>query len=108
MAIKQPAPPSPSPFPQSPSQPQQDAPSPSAERAPLDVLIVDDDQIIREMVARMVRGMGHSVCLAATGREALQRLHEHMSDIVLLDIMMPEMDGFEFCRVVQADEELRD
>jgi len=108
MAIKRPAPPPPPPLPQPPSQPLQDVPAPAAERTPLDVLIVDDDQIIREMVARMVRGMGHTVCIAATGRDALRQLHEHMPDIVLLDIMMPEMDGFEFCRTVQADEALRD
>jgi len=106
MAIKQPV--SPPPLPQPPSQPLQDVPSPSAEKAPLDVLIVDDDQTIREMVARMVRGMGHAVYLAATGREALQRLQEHPLDIVLLDIMMPEMDGFEFCRIVQAEKKWPD
>ncbi|MCS6926745.1 MAG: response regulator [Candidatus Binatia bacterium] len=77
--------------PQSPT----DASSP---KEPLGVLIVEDDQEIRDMVSLMVRKMGHQVYTAATGKEALARLHEHRPDIVLLDIMMPEMDGYEFLR----------
>jgi two-component system, cell cycle response regulator len=74
----------------------------------LRVLIVEDDREIREMVALMVRGMGYAIMTAATGKEALARLREQMADIVLLDLMMPEMDGFEFCRTVQGDQNLRD
>ncbi|MBM4259156.1 MAG: response regulator [Deltaproteobacteria bacterium] len=74
----------------------------------LRVLIVEDDREIREMVALMVKGMGYAITTAATGREALTRLREQMADIVLLDLMMPEMDGFEFCRTVQGDQKLRD
>ncbi|MGE0826490.1 MAG: diguanylate cyclase [Candidatus Binatia bacterium] len=75
---------------------------------PLRVLIVEDDREIREMVALMVKGMGYTIVTAATGKEALTRLHEQSVDIVLLDLMMPEMDGFEFCRAVQANPTLRD
>ena len=74
----------------------------------LRVLIVEDDREIREMVALMVRGMGYAIVTAATGREAIARLREQSADIVLLDLMMPEMDGFEFCRAVQSDPSLRD
>lgn len=74
----------------------------------LRVLIVEDDREIREMVALMVKGMGYAIITAATGKEALVRLREQMADIVLLDLMMPEMDGFEFCRMVQGDQHLRD
>jgi len=74
----------------------------------LRVLIVEDDREIREMVALMVRGMGYAIVTASTGKEALARLREQMADIVLLDLMMPEMDGFEFCRAVQGDATLRD
>lgn len=78
------------------------------ESAPLRVLVVEDDQDLREIVARMVKGMGHEVSTAATGEEAVRRLREHLPDIVLLDLMMPQMDGFEFCRFVQADDTLHD
>ncbi|MBI3301708.1 MAG: response regulator, partial [Deltaproteobacteria bacterium] len=106
MANTKPSPSSP------PSQPPlylpQDVPSPPAENAPLGVLIVEDDKTIRDLLARMLSGMGHNVSVASTGKEALQRLREQPLDIVLLDVMMPEMDGFEFCRAVQAEEALRD
>lgn len=84
-----------------------DAPLPSV-KEPLGVLVVEDEREIRDMVSVMVKGMGHRVYTAATGKEALLRLHECQPDIVLLDIMMPEMDGFEFCQVVQADDTFRD
>jgi diguanylate cyclase (GGDEF)-like protein len=60
------------------------------------------------METRMVREMGYEVRVASTGKEALQQIQTRLPDIVLLDVMMPEMDGFEFCRAVQADETLRD
>jgi len=50
--------------------------------------------------------MGYRTYSAATGREALSQVRAHAPDIVLLDLMMPEMDGFEFCRAVQADPSL--
>ena len=78
------------------------------ERRVLKVLIAEDNQDLREIVARMVRTLGHEVVIASTGKEALQQVHAHEPDIVLLDIMMPEMDGFEFCQALQAEEILRD
>lgn len=78
------------------------------ENTPLRILVVEDDRDLREIVARMVKGMGHEVSTAATGEEAVRRVREHLPDIVLLDLMMPQMDGFEFCRFVQADDTLRD
>jgi two-component system cell cycle response regulator len=95
------------PFPPSPSPEKETSPL-SSPKEPLGVLIVDDDREIRDMVSFMVKGMGHRVCTAATGKEALHRLREFQPDMVLLDIMMPEMDGFEFCRIVQGDESFRD
>jgi diguanylate cyclase (GGDEF)-like protein len=83
-------------------------PAPAERQDLLGVLVVEDDQDIREMVALMVKGMGHKVYTATTGKEALARVHEHQPDIVLLDLMMPEMDGFEFCRHVRQDPSLRD
>jgi len=78
------------------------------ERRAMKVLIAEDNQDLREIVARMVKTLGHEVMIASTGKEALQQVHEHAPDIVLLDIMMPEMDGFEFCQALQAEEILRD
>ncbi len=74
----------------------------------LKVLIAEDSRDLRDIVARMVKALGHEVTLASTGKEALHQVHENLPDIVLLDIMMPEMDGFEFCHALQAEEKMRD
>jgi len=70
---------------------------------PLRVLIVEDNSDTREMVALLASNMGYITYTATTGKEALACLHEHTPDIVLLDLMMPEMDGFEFCQAIQKD-----
>jgi CheY-like chemotaxis protein len=59
-------------------------------------LIVEDDADTRAWLARMLREDGWTVAEAANGREGLARLADAMPDIVLLDLIMPEMDGFEF------------
>lgn len=74
----------------------------------LKVLIAEDNRDLRDIVARMVKTLGHEVAVASTGKEALQQVHEHSPDIVLLDIMMPEMDGLEFCQALQKEEIIRD
>jgi diguanylate cyclase (GGDEF)-like protein len=74
----------------------------------LKILIAEDNHDLRDIVARMVKTLGHEVAVASTGKEALQQVRAHPPDIVLLDIMMPEMDGFEFCQALQKEELLRD
>lgn len=65
------------------------------------VLIVDDEPTIREMVGLNLRREGIEVFQAETGEEALQMLAYHQPDAMVLDIMMPGMDGFEVCRRVR-------
>lgn len=77
-------------------------------RNALRVLIAEDNRDLRDIVARMVKALGHEVTVASTGKEALHQVYENPPDIVLLDIMMPEMDGFEFCHALQAEEKMRD
>ncbi|MBI2174136.1 MAG: response regulator [Candidatus Omnitrophica bacterium] len=60
------------------------------------LLVVEDDLSTREMISRMLRKEGWDVVEAENGRVALQRVAEHPPELVLLDLMMPEMDGFEF------------
>ena len=60
------------------------------------VLIVEDDLNAREMMRRLLVGEGWGVIVAANGREALDRLTVERPNLILLDLMMPEMDGFEF------------
>ena len=60
------------------------------------VLVVDDDPEVRGLLRRMLEPAGHAVVEAENGRVALERLREVKPSVVLLDLMMPEMDGFEF------------
>jgi GAF domain-containing protein/CheY-like chemotaxis protein len=60
------------------------------------VLVVDDDADLRQLLRRMLEPEGYTVVEAEHGRAALQRLRESSPSVVLLDLMMPEMDGFEF------------
>jgi diguanylate cyclase (GGDEF)-like protein len=86
--------------------PPRQTPHPGDQEA-LKVLIAEDNRDLRDIVARMVKTLGHEVAVASTGKEALQQVHEHSPDIVLLDIMMPEMDGLEFCQALQTEEIIR-
>ncbi|WP_181197997.1 response regulator [Enhygromyxa salina] len=67
------------------------------------VLVVDDDGDTREMLCVMLRDMGVETSEAANGLEALRSLHDHGADLMLLDICMPNMDGFEVLARVRAD-----
>ncbi|HXH84185.1 MAG TPA: GAF domain-containing protein, partial [Candidatus Tectomicrobia bacterium] len=65
-------------------------------RRDLPVLVVDDDATLRELLRRTLEAEGYAVVEAENGRAALERLREVTPGLVLLDLMMPEMDGFEF------------
>jgi GAF domain-containing protein/CheY-like chemotaxis protein len=65
-------------------------------RPDLPVLVVDDDAGLRQLLRRMLEPEGYAVVEADNGRVALERLREVSPSVVLLDLMMPEMDGFEF------------
>lgn len=67
------------------------------------VLVVDDDPAIRGLVADALRGEGYSVDLAAHGREALDAMRARPPTTVVLDLMMPIMDGFAFLEACHAE-----
>lgn len=70
------------------------------------VLIVDDLEVNRDLLARRVQRLGHSIAFAVSGREALERLRSGHFDLVLLDITMPGMDGYEALAQMKADPRL--
>ena len=78
------------------------APMPSAK-----LLAVDDDDMNREMLVRRLQKLGYEVGEAATGREALNKLKDGSYDLVLLDILMPDLDGFQTLEFMKADPRLR-
>ncbi|HWQ54630.1 MAG TPA: response regulator [Bryobacteraceae bacterium] len=74
---------------------------------PCPVLLVEDDAVTREMMRTMLEREGWSVVEAGDGAAALERLAEKHPSLVLLDLMMPRMDGFEFIEALQQHEEWR-
>jgi DNA-binding response OmpR family regulator len=72
-----------------------------AERAPR-ILLVDDEQSIQTLLSYPLRKDGYEVVQAADGREALSRFTEAPFDLVVLDVMMPRLDGLEVCRRLRA------
>ncbi len=58
------------------------------------ILIVDDDAMAREILKRILEHAGYEVMTAGSGPEALRKLHEGIPHLVVVDLMMPEMDGF--------------
>jgi adenylate cyclase len=72
------------------------------------LLIVDDNKVNRLLLSRSVELLGHRVVLAENGRIALERLRSDPFDLLLLDIEMPELDGFAVLEQLKADLKLRD
>jgi signal transduction histidine kinase len=72
------------------------------------VLIVDDMSTTRVMLSRYVRQLGHQDTTASNGREALELLTCQKFDLILLDVMMPEMDGYTVLETMKSDAEFRD
>ena len=68
------------------------------------LLVVDDDHLNREMIARRLEHMGFKIVLAADGLEALAALRREAFDLVLLDVLMPELDGFETLERIKAND----
>ena len=71
------------------------------------VLVVDDDQVSRELVGQLLQKEGWTVVKAENGKVAFDRLDETSPDLILLDLMMPEMDGFEFAHRLRGDSRWR-
>ncbi len=71
------------------------------------VLIIEDDPTTREMFRRILAKEGWAIAEAENGRVALERLAEARPDLILLDLMMPEMDGFQFIQELRSQSEWR-
>jgi DNA-binding response OmpR family regulator len=67
------------------------------------VLLIDDEPLIRETVAEALEADGFRVVTAADGREALVRFRDDPPDLVLLDLMLPELSGMEVCRIIRRE-----
>lgn len=76
--------------------------------SPGQLMVVEDDPATRELLARTLDKSGWDVTLAENGRVALETMHDAMPDVILLDLMMPEMDGFQFVTALQKIPEWRE
>ncbi len=73
---------------------------------PLRILLIEDDPDIQQMVKLSLKFQGgHEVLVASGGKEGLQKAAAERPDLILLDVMMPEMDGYETCKRLKADEQ---
>ena len=67
------------------------------------VLVADDDSRSRRLLRDLLTAKGHRITEAADGEEALAKIRGEPPDVILLDVMMPKLDGFEVCRRVKSD-----
>lgn len=72
------------------------------------ILIAEDEPDIRELVAFMLRFAGYEVLAASNGEEAVQTATREVPDLVLMDVRMPRMTGYDACRIMKANPDLRD
>jgi DNA-binding response OmpR family regulator len=72
------------------------------------IVIAEDEPDIRELVAFTLRFAGHEVTAAANGEEAVQQASKIVPDIIIMDVRMPKMTGYDACRAMKADVVLKD
>ncbi len=72
------------------------------------ILVVDDHEENRYLLRSLLGGLGHTVGEAANGRQALDMMSDTRWNLVISDILMPVMDGYQLCRSIRSDERLRD
>ncbi|OGR40909.1 MAG: hypothetical protein A2X35_02970 [Elusimicrobia bacterium GWA2_61_42] len=77
-------------------------------RSPAGILVVDDTPANLELLSGMLKGRGYRIRAAISGEAALEACHINPPDLILLDINMPGMDGYEVCRRLKTDEELKE
>lgn len=66
-------------------------------------MVVDDSVTLREMITELLKGRGLIVTVASDGVEALEEIKKNRPDLVVLDIVMPRMNGYEVCRRLKSD-----
>ena len=72
------------------------------------ILIAEDERDIRDLVAFTLRFAGHEVFAAANGEEAVELAPKVSPDLILMDVRMPRMTGYEACKVMKANPDLKD
>ncbi len=69
------------------------------------VLIVDDERLTRAVLQHNVVLAGYDVVVASNGHEAMEKIEEAVPDLIVVDLVMPDMNGFEMCRRIRSNEQ---
>jgi two-component system, cell cycle response regulator DivK len=77
---------------------------PQATKPSCTILLVEDNEMNRDMLTRRLERRGYSVITAPDGRDGLEKAHSFAIDLILLDMNLPELDGWEVARRLKADE----
>ena len=72
------------------------------------ILIVDDDEMVLMALEELLKPEGYKVDAVSRGTEALKKLDDNKYDLIMLDVIMPEMDGFELCRRIREKEAFKE
>ena len=72
------------------------------------ILIAEDEHDIRELITFTLKFAGYEVVAVKDGQEAVEKIPEEMPDMILMDVRMPRMTGYEACRLVKAEEATKD
>jgi len=72
------------------------------------ILVVDDDEMVLMALEELLKPEGYEVHAFSSGTEALKKLDEDGFDLLMMDVIMPEMDGFELCRRVRQKEKYKE
>jgi DNA-binding response OmpR family regulator len=70
---------------------------------PHTILTVDDESAVTDLIAYHLGRVGHQVFTAASGREALEAVRTHHPDLMILDLMLPDLDGFGVCEILRQN-----
>lgn len=71
------------------------------------ILVVEDDRDMNELICAVLKEAGYNAISVSTGEQGLEKTHQMKPDLVLLDIMLPQMDGVEVCRSISSHEETK-
>jgi len=71
--------------------------------SPMTILMVEDNALQRRQIEAQLQPLGHRVISAANGQEALDRLQLELPDLIIMDAVMPSMDGFKACEMIKGD-----
>lgn len=69
------------------------------------ILLIEDDLLIQELVTFNLEREGYTVKVAGNGKSGLERVSSEMPDLILLDVMLPELDGYEVCKAIRANKD---